>query len=114
MEPRDANELLTHYRQAHTARLGKSPTQAPTNIVVARTLIATCGGVEAAKHAIDVWFAARDPWYEAHGYTFDRCFAAINRLVGTRQLPPGGPPGRQDAIQKFAAALLEPNLRLIR
>ena len=106
--------VLEHYRWLYVARLGKPPRRRDLDPVLARTLIRLCGDVETAIGILKIWFEASDPWYERHGFALDRCFSAINRLVGTGEIQPTGPPAVRDAVRRFAALLIERHLRLVR
>src|SRR2546422_8219980 len=94
--------VLKHYRRLHVARLEKPPRRKDLDPVLARTLIRLCGNAETAIGILDIWFDSSDPWYERHGFTFDRCFPAINRLVGTGEIQCTGPPVFRDAVRRFA------------
>jgi len=107
-------KVLKHYRELHVARLGKSPRPKDLDPILARTLIRLCGDAETAIGILKIWFESSDPWYEGAGFSFDRCFAAINRLVGTGEIQAAGPPALRDAVRRFAALLVERHLRLVR
>ena len=107
-------KVLKHYRQLHVVRLGKSPRPKDLDPISARTLIRLCGDAETAIGILKIWFESSDPWYEGHGFSLDRCFAAINRLVGTGKIEPMGSLAFQDAVRGFASLLVERRLRLVR
>src|SRR2546425_11139289 len=106
--------VLERYRRLHVARLGKPPRRRDLDPVLARTLIRLCGDAETALWILETWFESSDLWYKRHGFSFDRCFAAINRLVGTGEIQPTGPPALRVAVQRFATLLVERRLRLVR
>jgi hypothetical protein len=114
MENESVEKVLEHYRRLYVARLGKPPRRKDLDPVLVRTLIRLCGDAETVIGILDGWFESSDPWYEGNGFSFDRCFAAINRLVGTGEIQPTGPPARRDAVQRFATLLVERRLRLVR
>lgn len=107
-------KVLEHYRRLYVARLGKPPRRKDLDPVLARTLIRLCGDVETAIGILDQWFESPDPGYKRLGFALDRCFTAINRLVGTGEVQPPGAPALQDAVRRFAALLVERHLRPVR
>jgi len=106
-------DVTEHYRHLFNRKTGQRRRRNPDAVSV-RTLIQMCGSADACRRALDVWFASEDPWYRSHGFGFDRCFTAINRLVATGELSPGGTPDNREAIRAFARAALDPRLRALR
>lgn len=106
-------DLLDHYVRRFHERAGRPPRDEDLDVTLARTFLQICGRARATE-VIDMWFDASDPWYACTGFEFVKSFAALNRLVSTGQVEPSGTPRQREAIRRFAAALQEPRLRLVR
>ena len=81
MENDSVENVLKQYRRLHVARMGKPPRRIDLDPVLGRTLIRLSGDAETAIGILKIWFESSDPWYEREGFSFDRCFSAINRLA---------------------------------
>lgn len=111
----EVDSLLAHYARRYRERVGKPPRRRDLDPVLARTLIGICDqATSTAVQVLDAWFDSPDPWYGAQGFAFDRCFSAINRLVGTGIVRPVGPPEYQQLVRKLSGHLIERHLRLVR
>ena len=111
--PVTAGTLLEHYAKRYHERIGRRPSDEDLDLTVAQTFLQICGQ-DRAFHVMDMWFDSNDPWYASAGFELLKAFPAINRLVSTGQLKPSGTPRQQEALRRFAAALQEPWLRLVR
>ncbi len=112
--PVSVTDLHNHYVRRFHEQSGRLPRAEDLDLTLVRTFLQMCGP-DRAIPILDLWFDADDPWYAHAGFEFSNVFAAVNRMVATGRLEPGGKtPQQNEAIRQFAIASLHPRLRLVR